>query len=659
MLSEFASTMLTDFPIQSILDHLVERIAEVLPVTAVGITLIVPGKAPVYVAASDSDALRFEKVQAELSEGPCQLAYSSGEAVSAPDVRTELRFPRFTAATLPLGLAAAFAFPLRHGEGRVGALDLYRDTPGTLAADAFKAAQTLADVAAAYILNAQARTDTQATADRFQESSQHDDLTGLPNRQLLHQRLGHAARRAERSHSYAAVLFADLDRFKAINDTYGHQVGDDLLVAVAHRLSALVRPGDTLARISGDEFVFLCEDLNRPEDVEVLASRINKALASPFQLTDVTVTVSASVGMAYAGPGQAVTSQLIADADIAMYQAKRNGGAGHQIIDLRAAKTAVRNSSLEQDLHAAFASDQLDIAYQPIVRPDDGLVTGVEALLRWDHPQRGQIPAADMIAIAEANGLISDIGAWVMEASCLARSRWLHERAAVRLDLAVNVSTRQLMGAHLPATVAAILERTQTDPSCLTLELTESIFIRDAARALAVLTDLKSLGIMLALDDFGTGYSSLSYLSDFPVDILKVDRKFVTKIATDPTAAAIITAVSGLAHDLGLSVIADGVETQEQADAIRRIGCDLAQGYLFARPMRMEAINELVANSADTYPNVMIKKKPYGPTSNLNNDRAPNETSSQRVSLITRLGSMATDDLQRSRQPQDSDEQGF
>jgi diguanylate cyclase (GGDEF)-like protein len=597
MLSEFARTMLTDFPIQSILDHLVERITEALPVSAVGITLISPGSAPLYVAASDDSALRFEKLQTELGEGPCVLAYASGNAVSVPDLRVETRFPRFAPAALSAGLGAAFTFPLRHGDGRLGALDLYRDTPGPMRDDSMTAAQTLADVAAAYILNAQSRDDTQATADRFEANSLHDDLTGLPNRQLLHQRLEHLARRAERSHSYAAVLFADLDRFKMINDTYGHHVGDDLLVAVGQRLSSLVRPGDTLSRVSGDEFVFLCEDIKRPEDVEKLAARIVHALALPFQLTDAMITTSASVGMAYAGPGEAITSQLVVDADIAMYQAKRNGGAGHQIIDLRAARKATTSSTLEQDLHAAFATDQLSIAYQPIVRPLDGMVIGVEALLRWEHPQRGPIPTSDMVALAEANGLISGIGSWVLETGCRTRHRWLRTHPALQLDLAVNVSARQLMGPRLPHTMAKILERTQTDPSCVTLELTESVFIRDAARALSVLKDLKALRVTLALDDFGTGYSSLSYLRDFPVDVLKIDRKFVATSDSDSGAASIIAAVAGLAHALGLTVIAEGVETQGQSDAVSRLGCDLAQGYLFARPMSAEAFQGLLKAS--------------------------------------------------------------
>jgi diguanylate cyclase (GGDEF)-like protein len=582
-LRDFASTLLTDFPIQDILDHLVTRIVETLPVTAVGITLISPGAAPLYVAASDGSALRFEKLQTELSQGPCVLAYEVGDAVSIPDVAVESRFPQFTAAALPLGMVAAFAFPLRHGDGRLGALDLYRNTAGPLDPEDMDVAQTLADVAAAYLLNAQARVDARATSDRFENSALHDPLTGLPNRLLLHQRLNHAAQRARRSRTFAAVLFADIDRFKQINDTYGHQVGDDLLVAVAQRLTELLRPGDTLARISGDEFIFLCEDLRRVEDVELLAARIGEALSVPFQLPTVTITATASVGVAFSGPGQAITNQLVVDADGAMYQAKRGGGASHQIIDLREAQLRNERGSLEQELHKAFADRQLELHYQPVVRLSDGLVVGVEALLRWTHPQRGAIPTIDVIALAEANGLISSIGEWVLETACATRQLWLERHHTHPLELAVNLSARQLMSAHLPNTIAEILDRTGTDPTWLILELTENIFIRDAARAVSVLTDLKALGVRLALDDFGTGYSSLSYLRDFPVDIIKIDRKFVAASAVDPGGRAIVSAVTQLAHDLDLLVVAEGVETQQELDVMTSVGCELVQGYYYSQ----------------------------------------------------------------------------
>ncbi|HEY0869652.1 MAG TPA: sensor domain-containing diguanylate cyclase, partial [Acidothermaceae bacterium] len=274
VLSDFARTLATDFPIQGILDHLVRRIVDVLPVTGAGVTVISAESGPHYIAASDDSALRFEQLQSDLGDGPCVWAYRSGEPVAVPDLAGDDRFAQFGPPAVATGLAAVFTFPLRHGKGRLGALDLYRDTVGALDRGDMAAAQTLADVAAAYLLNAQAREEARVTSERFRHTALHDPLTGLPNRLLLQQRLEHAAQRAQRSHTNAAVLFVDLDRFKRVNDTHGHRVGDDLLCAIAERLTGLVRPGDTLARFSGDEFVFLCEDLTSAADVEALAERV-------------------------------------------------------------------------------------------------------------------------------------------------------------------------------------------------------------------------------------------------------------------------------------------------------------------------------------------------------------------------------------------------
>jgi len=588
VLSEFARTLATDFPIQGILDHLVERIVEVLPVSGAGVTLISPGTAPRYIAASDDSALRFEQLQTELGQGPCLLAYQSGTKVAVPDLRLDGRFPLFAPSAIAAGLVAVFAFPLSHDGGRLGALDLYRDTPGPLDPRDLAAAQTLADVAAAYLLNAQTREEARATSDGFRRSSLYDSLTGLPNKVLLQQRLEHASLRAQRSHTYAGVLFIDLDHFKRVNDTHGHQVGDQLLLAVAERLSNLIRPGDTLARVYGDEFVFLCEDLRSAADVEALATRVTEAFAAPFVVEaggDLKLEVTASVGLAYAGPGQQVSNQLVVNADTAMYQAKRRGGAAHQVIDLRQVRQTSDRHVLQRELADAVAGDKLDLAYQPIVRTFDGRVVGVEALLRWTDPQRGPIPTRTVIDVAEQNWLITQIGAWALERACSDRGTWLRGHPGTPLDLSVNVSARQLMDRGFSGTVAAILDRTAMDPGALILEMTEGIFIEDTVRAMTVLADLRALGVRVALDDFGTGYSSLSYLGQFPVDILKIDQGFIADIGGKPTAAAIITAVTNLAHVLGLSVTAEGVETQAQREEITAIGCENAQGFLYARPM--------------------------------------------------------------------------
>jgi diguanylate cyclase (GGDEF)-like protein len=601
VLIDFASTMATAFPIQAILDRLVERIVEMMPITAAGVTLISSGTAPHYIAASNESALKFEHLQSEIEQGPCLAAFESGVAVAIPDLRVDDRFSRFGPVAVTAGLAAVFAFPLRHVGGRLGALDLYRGTPGPLSDSDMAAAQTLADVAAAYLVNAQGREDNRMVSDGFRHSASHDFLTGLPNRSLLLQRIQHAAQRSRRSHAHAAVLFVDLDRFKRVNDNHGHDTGDELLVAVARRLSSLVRPGDTLARFSGDEFVFLCEDMEAASDAEILAARISSAFVEPFKLTDVELAITASVGIAFAGAGEHVSSQLVADADVAMYQAKRKGGGAHQVIDLREASDTANRNSLDGELRVAFAQHELSVAYQPIVRTEDGLLTGVEALLRWEHPPRGPVNARAMVDAAEQSGLIMEIGAWVLERACRDRTAWTSSYPNLPLDLAVNVSGRQLMGEGFAATVSSVLTRTGTPSRFLVLEITENVFINDAEQVMLALDELKKLGVRLALDDFGTGYSSLSYLRQLPIDIVKIDKSFIAGMH-QPFATTITSAVTNLAHGLGLSVVAEGVETEDQRNAVRTIGCDSAQGYFYDRPVPAPAIMTRLATMSSTAP---------------------------------------------------------
>jgi diguanylate cyclase (GGDEF)-like protein len=302
VLGEFARTMVTDFSIQGILDHLVKRIVDVMPVTAAGVTVISPDVEPRYVAASDQSALQYEQLQSELSEGSCLAAYLTGEAIAVPDLTTDDRFTNFAPRAMEVGLAAMFTFPLNQEDLRLGALDLYRDSPGDLSEKSMAMAQTLADVAAAYLINAQTRSDLQDASDQSRQAVLHDALTGLPNRVLILERLEHALLRGRRSGDTTAVFFLDLDQFKVINTTYGHGVGDELLVAVAERLTAVLRPGDSVARLNGDEFVVLCEDLRDPSDADEIAVRFDQALAQPFVLSDVELRVRASIGIALTGP---------------------------------------------------------------------------------------------------------------------------------------------------------------------------------------------------------------------------------------------------------------------------------------------------------------------------------------------------------------------
>jgi diguanylate cyclase (GGDEF)-like protein len=599
VLSEFARTMLTDFPIQSILNHLVKRIVEVLPITAAGVTLISPGAEPRYVAASDESALRFEELQTELAEGPCLLAYETGQAVAVADLRNEPRFPTFAPRAVKAGLVAVFTFPLRSGIEQLGALDLYRDAPGLLDTASMKAAQTLADVAAAYLLNAQARVDLRDSSDQSHERAVHDALTGLPNRILLLERLDHAVLRARRSGKMAAVLFADLDRFKLVNDQHGHNVGDQLLVSVAQRLTSVLRPGDTLARISGDEFVILCEDLDATAEIEDLAARIQVTLETPFILEGIEVDASASVGIAYSGRGDQLSEQILRNADTAMYQAKRKGGARHQVVDLREQRQIADRASLERDLRGAADRGELRMDYQPIVKTGDGGIAGVEALLRWAHPSRGLVAPTLLIPLAERCDLITDIGLWVLEQACRDRPRGQqNHNQGNDFTMAINVSAQQLMSLDFAPNVAAVLAFSDTDPNRVTLEVTESVFIQDSARALVVLSALKQVGVNIALDDFGTGYSSLNYLKRFPIDTVKIDQEFIADVEHDGASHAIVLKVIELAHLLGMTVVAEGVETTEQHQELVVLGCDYCQGFYFAPPMSADDLDTLAQQRA-------------------------------------------------------------
>lgn len=593
ILGEFARTMVTDFPIQAILDRLVERMVQIVPVTAAGVSLINPAGTAHYGSASNQFALQYEKLQSELNEGPALLAWRTGQLVTVEDFRTEERFPVFAPRALAAGLRSSFTFPLRHREYQLGALDLYRRAPGPLSVEAMRTATTLADVTAAYLVNAQARDDLLTLSTQTRHAALHDALTGLPNRILLTDRLGHAFARSRRTGKAAALLYVDLDQFKAVNDTYGHSVGDALLVGVAGRLTDMLRPHDTLARMAGDEFVVLCEDLDTVAEAGLIGTRLRTGLARPFTVAGHTLTIGASVGIAFADRHTEYDpDQLLHEADMAMYAAKRHG---RDNLVLRPSHAAVRLVDLQRDLGVARQRGEFHLLYQPIVATDDGRVTGVEALLRWSHPVHGPVGPDVFIPLAEQCGLINDIGRWVLQQACEQVRSW-HLRG-LELTVSVNVSVHQLMSPAFADTVATVVHSTGISPAQLTLEITESVFVRDRERALVILTDLKELGVMLALDDFGTGYSSLSYLRHFPIDTVKIDRTFIADLGLDSTTDIIVGAVVKLAHDLHLSVVAEGIETTHQHRGVAGLGCDHCQGYFFATPMAAADIEAMLFGS--------------------------------------------------------------
>jgi diguanylate cyclase (GGDEF)-like protein len=597
VLVKFAYTLGTDFSIQKILDHLVQAIVDILPVTGAGVMLMGDRNELHFIAASDATVMTIERLQNELTEGPCLDAYRFGLPVTIDDLSVDERFPRFSPRGLEEGMAAVFTFPLTLDDERLGALDLYRDTPGALSDEDLQAAQVLADVASAYLFNAQARIDASATVARLNHRSLHDPLTGLANRTLFEELLEQAIARARRSQNVAAVLFADLDGFKAINDRHGHLMGDQLLSAVARRLTGALRPGDTAARIGGDEFVVLCEDLGDRADAENVARRIAAAISDPFDLDGHRLSVTASVGIAFSGPGQDVPEGLLRDADFAMYQAKSGGGDRMEVLDPAARLAADRREQLEIDLQQALSRNQFSLAYQPILDVRSGKMVAAEALLRWTHPDRGSVEPAVVIPSAERTGLILSLGEWVLRRACEDLTHWEASGTGAPA-IAVNVSAHQLMGPAFAQTVERVLGATGANPSGISLEVTETVFLADVSRAITVMQDVKDLGVELSLDDFGTGYSSLNYLHRFPFDRVKIDRSFTADVETDQVTRRLIGAMIDFSHGMDLTVIAEGIETSQELTQMTGLGADEAQGYHLSHPLTRDQLEDYAQNAA-------------------------------------------------------------
>ncbi|MBT0962111.1 EAL domain-containing protein [Denitromonas iodatirespirans] len=411
-----------------------------------------------------------------------------------------------------------------------------------------------------------------------------DPLTGLPNRRLLEDRLQVALAHAHRNRNRAAVLFIDLDRFKRINDSLGHEVGDKLLMEVARRLCACLREDDTVARMGGDEFIVVLSDLTDPDDAAHTATRIIESLRRPVQVDAHELTVTTSVGISIFPDDSRDPVALIKNADTAMYRAKDEGRNAFQLYQPAMNARSLEHLALESALHRALAREELVLHFQPLVDIGTQRTVAAEALLRWRHPELGLVPPADFIPLAEETGLIVPIGEWVLRAACLQHAQW---RAAGHgeLRMLVNISARQFRHEGFTATVARVIAETGMPAAQLTLELTETMLMDGSEHIIGVLEGLRALGVHLALDDFGTGYSSLAYLKRFPIDELKIDRLFIRDIDRNDNDAAIAEAIVKLAHSLGLRVVAEGVETAAQLEILARHGCDLAQGFHFSKPI--------------------------------------------------------------------------
>jgi len=511
------------------------------------------------------------------------------EAVVSDDLQTDPRFePHADAGELDVHAAIAVAMHA-HGGERIGVIGVYSRRRGAFSPDDVAFLQSLSHL----IASARAHFDAE---ERLRHRALHDPLTGLPNRTLLADRLAQALARARRHPDrQVALILLDLDRFKQVNDTLGHALGDRLLVAAANRLAGAVRESDTLARMGGDEFVVIAEDVEDGGHALDIAHRIVDALREPLAIGDRRLHMSASAGVALASR-ETTPDELLANADAAMYESKAAGLGGVDLFDDDMRVRGTMRLRIEQSLHRALREDELIVHFQPIVDPATGATRSLEALVRWAHPRRGLVGPGDFIPTAESTGLIVPIGERVLCLALTELARWRQTPELAELTVSVNVSTHQLRAPGFVAVVCEALDRAGLPPSALTLEVTEHVLLEPDGPAVGAAIALHRIGVGLALDDFGTGYSSLSSLRILPADTVKVDRSFVAGVGADEADTAVVRGVLAMAHGAHVGVVAEGVETAEQAAAIVTLGCDGAQGYYYARPAPPDEIADLLGS---------------------------------------------------------------
>jgi len=509
--------------------------------------------------------------------------------MGVPDHHEILGFPRDSTRDIPPTLAELgrtnMVIPIAGRDGPFGWVSAHWTETHEPSSDEDGFLQAISNLLA----NALERTRVER---EIRHQALHDPLTGLPNRTLFVDRLDLALAQCERRGNAVAVLFLDFDHFKVVNDSLGHTVGDQLLRAVSDRFVQTLRPGDTVARFGGDEFVIICDDLSDPEEAAQIAQRVIAELARPFALDDSEHVVSASIGIALADGTRRDAEDLVREADAAMYRAKEKGRGRYELYDEVMRARAFARLRTETELRGALEAGDLRLHYQPIVDLDDGSVRGVEALVRWEHPERGLVSPGEFIPVAEETGVIVPLGAWVLLEACRQVAEWHAARPDSRpVRLGVNLSTRQVAHPAIVDMVDRAVRQSGIDPGALVLEITESILMDDPEAGAETLRRLKQLGVKIALDDFGTGYSSLAYIRRFPIDILKIDREFISALGSDD---AIVEAVLAMGRNMQIDVVAEGVETEEQEAALRGLNCNLVQGFRYARPMPAARVEPLL-----------------------------------------------------------------
>ncbi len=435
-----------------------------------------------------------------------------------------------------------------------------------------------------------------AAEDQLRHDALHDKLTGLPNRTLFLDRVNRLISHSQRNPDYKfAILFIDLDRFKLVNDSLGHEAGDQLLIKFSKRLKTCLRASDTIARLAGDEFTVLLDDIRDVRGALYFAERIQKELTTPFIILDQNIFITASVGIATNSQEHTLAEAIIRDADTAMYRAKVKGKACHELFDKDMQNRVIAQINLEADLRRAINNKEFEIHYQPIICCRSGRILCMEALLRWNHPSKGMIPPLEFIPLAEESGMILNIGQWVLETVCQQNKKW-QEQKLPKVSMAVNFSARQFQHQNLPELIKRTMQEFGSPSLTLELEITESIAIKDANFSVETLTKLKKMGVQISLDDFGVGYSSIHCLKLFPIDSLKIERIFIQDLPQNKSNADIVSAIIALAHKLGLKTVAEGVESKEQFEFLKLEGCDEAQGFYFSRPVPVKQATELLLN---------------------------------------------------------------
>ncbi len=571
--------------LNELFDQAVAAAARVLSGDCAQLFERVPGTQDLTVAASVGWP-QDRKGSRIVSRGPSSLekVASVGGLAIVEDWEQERRFPP-SQGLVDRGVRSSVAVLIGELEAPLGVLAVHYKRAGTVPPDYPPFLDALANVLAEAIHNREAQ-------EAIRHRALHDELTGLPNRTLFLDRVAHALVPSERDRQPSAVLVVDLDHFKLVNDSLGHETGDELLRLVAPRLAGAIRPQDTLARLGGDEFAVLCEQLPSGEAAAAIAGQLTGALQEPIVLGGDEHTVSASIGIALGTPGSG-SVELLRDADAAMYQAKTAGRGRFELFDREMHVRVLDRVRTESALRAALANEEIHLHYQPMVSLRDGEIVGAEALARWRHVDWGSMSPAEFVAVAEDSGLIHELGAQVIRRAARESAGWQHVPGFAHI--AVNVSTRQLLQPE--EVVSLVREVTAAEgipPGFLTVEITESMLIERLDAARATLDALNELGVRLSLDDFGTGYSSLSYLANLNFDDVKIDRLLIERIVTSQKAAALAAAIIHMGHTLGQQVIAEGVETAEQATRLRELDCDIAQGYYFAKPMEPEAFTLLL-----------------------------------------------------------------